>query len=263
MTLFLPSVDPPPSHRRVLTGSPPAPAEVNGWLPLQMPTDAALPDLAYATALVAACQRMCAAAEVAVLWRTMVEEAGALVAADGAAVVTFTDGFWRTLAAHPGHAVPDGLAAAAVEMLLRRGLLQQPVSIDDLAEGSCWVGWGWRALLVVPLGGTLGEPVWLVWRAARPATLSRYLQLAEAFAHHASLALAAVAERDTLNQAVAARHQIGLAQGILMTRHRLTADQAFTLLKHHSQNTNVKLRAIAQTVIQTGDLPAGEHSKAR
>jgi AmiR/NasT family two-component response regulator len=61
-------------------------------------------------------------------------------------------------------------------------------------------------------------------------------------------------ERDNLNRAVAARHRVGLAQGVLMTRRQLTADQAFTLLKRQSQNTNVKLRTIAQTVIQTGDL---------
>jgi AmiR/NasT family two-component response regulator len=42
----------------------------------------------------------------------------------------------------------------------------------------------------------------------------------------------------------------------LMTRRQLTADQAFALLKRHSQNTHVKLRTIAQTVIQTGDLPS-------
>jgi AmiR/NasT family two-component response regulator len=41
----------------------------------------------------------------------------------------------------------------------------------------------------------------------------------------------------------------------MMVRHRLTADQAFALLKRESQNTHVKLRTIAQTVIQTGDLP--------
>jgi AmiR/NasT family two-component response regulator len=40
-----------------------------------------------------------------------------------------------------------------------------------------------------------------------------------------------------------------------MARRQLTADQAFALLKCESQNTNVKLRKIAQTIIQTGDLP--------
>jgi AmiR/NasT family two-component response regulator len=62
-------------------------------------------------------------------------------------------------------------------------------------------------------------------------------------------------EHDNVNQAVAAWHRVGLAQGTLTTRGQLTADQAFALLKRESQNTHVKLRTIAQTVIQTGDLP--------
>jgi AmiR/NasT family two-component response regulator len=69
--------------------------------------------------------------------------------------------------------------------------------------------------------------------------------------------LGAAMERDNLNRAVAARHRVGLAQGILMTRRQLTASQAFALLKRESQNTHVKLRTIAQKVIQTGDLPVG------
>jgi AmiR/NasT family two-component response regulator len=40
-----------------------------------------------------------------------------------------------------------------------------------------------------------------------------------------------------------------------MSRRQLTAEQAFTLLQRRSQKTNVKLRTIAQTIIQTGDLP--------
>jgi AmiR/NasT family two-component response regulator len=39
-----------------------------------------------------------------------------------------------------------------------------------------------------------------------------------------------------------------------MTRRQLAAGQAFTLLRRESQNTHVKLRTIAQTVIQTGDI---------
>ena len=102
-----------------------------------------------------------------------------------------------------------------------------------------------------------------MWYATGPASLSPYADVAEAFAHHASLALGAVMERDNLNRAVAARHRVGLAQGILMTRRQLTADQAFALLKRESQNTHVKLRTIAQMVIQTGDLPVGTECEAR
>jgi hypothetical protein len=229
-----------------------------------MPPAAAPCDLAYTTALVAACQRIWAAPDLAALWRTVVDEAVALIAADGAAVVTHTERFWQTLAAHPGDAAPDDSATAAViEMLSRQGLLQQPISIDDPAEGASWDVVGRRALLVVRIEGAPRQAVRLVWYATGPGSLSPYADLAEAFAHHASLALEAVMERDNLNRAAAARHRVGLAQGILMARRRLTADQAFALLKRHSQNTHVKLRAIAQTVIQTGDLPVSKESEAR
>jgi ANTAR domain len=221
-------------------------------------------DLAYTTALVAACQRIWAAPDVAALWSTVVDEALALIAADGAAVVTYTGRFWQTLAARPRDAAPDDSAAAAViEMLFRQGLLQQPISIDDPAEGTSWDGVGRRALLVVRIEGARRQPVRLVWYATGPGTLSPYADLAEAFAHHASLALGAAMERNNLNRAVAARHRVGLAQGILMTRRQLTAGQAFALLKRESQNTHVKLRTIAQRVIQTGDLPVGTESEAR
>ena len=215
-------------------------------------------DLAYTTALVAACQRIWAAPDVAALWPRVVDEALALIAADGAAVVTYTGRFWQTLAVRPSDAAPDDSAAAAgIELLFRQGLLQQPISIDDPAEGASWDEVGRRALLVVRIEGVRRQPTRLVWFATGPGTLSPYADLAEAFAHHASLALGAAMERDNLNRAVAARHRVGLAQGILMTRRQLTADQAFTLLKRESQKTHVKLRTIAQRVIQTGDLPVG------
>jgi hypothetical protein len=229
-----------------------------------MPPTAAPCDLAYTTALVAACQRIWAAPDVAALWPTVVDEALALIAADGAAVGTYTGGLWQTLAARPSDAPPDDSAAAAVvEMLFRQDLPQQAISIDDRPEGVSWDQVGRRALLVVSLEGAPRQPVRLVWFATGPGILSPYIDLAEAFARYASLALGAATERDNLNRAVAARHRVGLAQGILMTRRQLTAGQAFTLLKRESQNTHVKLRTIAQRVIQTGDLPVGTESEAR
>ena len=229
-----------------------------------MPPTAAPCDLAYMTALVAACQRIWAAPDVAALWPRVVDEALALIAADGAAVVTCTGRFWQTLAARPSDAASDDSAAAAViEMLFGQGLLQQPSSIDDPAEGASSVSLGCRALLVVRIEGAPRQPVRLVWYATGPGTLSPYIDIADAFAQHASLALGAAMERDNLNRAVAARYRVGLAQGILMTRRQLTAGQAFALLKRESQNTHVKLRTIAQRVIQTGDLPVGTQSEAR
>jgi hypothetical protein len=229
-----------------------------------MPPTAAPCDLAFTAALVAAGQRIWAAPDVAALWPTVVDEALALVAADGAAVGTYTGGSWHTLAARPSDASPDDSAAAAViEMLFQQDLPQRSISIDDPPEGVSWDQVRRRALLVVGIEGALRQPVRLVWYATAPGTLSPYIDVAEAFARYASLALGAAVERDNLNRAVAARHRVGLAQGILMTRRQLTADQAFTLLKRESQNTHAKLRTIAQRVIQTGDLPVGTKSEAR
>jgi hypothetical protein len=229
-----------------------------------MPPPAAQCDLAYTTALVAACQRIWAAPDVAALWPTVVDEALALIEADGAGIVTYTGRFWQTLAARPSGAAPDDSSATAVmETLFRQGLPQQLTSIDDPGEGVSWHEVGRRALLVVGIKGAPREPVRLVWYATGPGILSPYADLAEAFAHYASLALGAANERDNLNRAVSARHRVGMAQGILMTRRQLTAGQAFALLKRESQNTHVKLRTIAQRVIETGDLPAAKERDAR
>ena len=133
-----------------------------------------------------------------------VDEALALIAADGAAIVTYTERFWQTLAARPRDAAPDDSAAAAlIEMLFRQGLLQQPISIDDPAAAASWNGLGRRTLLVARIEGSPRQPVRLVWYATPPATLSRYADVAEVFAHRAGLALEAVTERDNLNRAVA------------------------------------------------------------
>jgi len=227
-----------------------------------MPPTGAPDDLAYATALAAACQRILAAPDAPALWRTVVDEALALIAGDGAAIVSYTERFWQTLAVRPSDAAPsDSAAAEVIEMLFRQGLLQQPSPNDDPTEVTSWDALGERAVLVARIEGSPRQPLRLVWYATGPASLSPYAEIAEAIADHASLALKAALERDNLTRAMTARHRVGLAQGILMVRHQLTADQAFALLKRESQNTHVKLRAIAQTVIQTGDLPAGAERK--
>jgi len=222
-----------------------------------MPPTGAPDDLAYATALAAACRRIWAAPDAAALWRTVVDEALALIAADGAAVVGYTERFWQTLAVRPSDPAPgDSAAAEVIETLFGQGLLQQPSPNDDPAKVASWDAPGERAVLVTRIEGSPRQPLRLVWYATGPASLSPYAEIAEAIADHAGVALKAAVERDNLTRAMAARHRVGLAQGILMIRRQLTADQAFALLKRESQNTHVKLRTIAQTVIQTGDLPA-------
>lgn len=51
------------------------------------------------------------------------------------------------------------------------------------------------------------------------------------------------------------REVIGQAEGILMERERITSDEAFDILRRASQHLNVKLRDVAQTLVDTGERP--------
>ena len=75
-------------------------------------------------------------------------------------------------------------------------------------------------------------------------------------ARHASVAVTAARERKHLLAAVAHREEIGKAKGILMERHQLTAEQAFTQLVEISQHTNRKLHLVCADLAATSELPA-------
>ena len=66
---------------------------------------------------------------------------------------------------------------------------------------------------------------------------------------------AANARAAHLREAVQSNRRIGLAAGILMSRYRLTAEQAFSRLCQASQRRRVKVRDLAEDVIHCGDLP--------
>jgi transcriptional regulator with GAF, ATPase, and Fis domain len=59
---------------------------------------------------------------------------------------------------------------------------------------------------------------------------------------------------DDLQVALESRAVIEQAKGILMERHRSTADEAFQLLVTASMTTNTKLRTIAAHLVETGEL---------
>jgi hypothetical protein len=60
---------------------------------------------------------------------------------------------------------------------------------------------------------------------------------------------------DNLHSALSSREVIGQAQGILMERERIAADQAFDVLRRASQYLNIKLREVAQSLVDTGERP--------
>jgi hypothetical protein len=65
----------------------------------------------------------------------------------------------------------------------------------------------------------------------------------------------------TLRAGLVSREVIGQAEGILMERERITSDQAFDILRRASQHLNVKLRDVAQDLVDTGESPETGTSK--
>jgi GAF domain-containing protein len=74
---------------------------------------------------------------------------------------------------------------------------------------------------------------------------------------NAEAAARATSDAENLRRAMASRATIEQAKGILMERYKVTADQAFTLLTHASQRSNVKLRDVAEQLTTTGVLRGG------
>ena len=96
-------------------------------------------------------------------------------------------------------------------------------------------------------------------------TLSLYSERVTAFTDHdervttlfatlAAIALAEAQRTDQLHTALANRDVIGQAKGILMERHRITADAAFSYLSQASQDVNMKLTSVARHLVETGEL---------
>ena len=78
---------------------------------------------------------------------------------------------------------------------------------------------------------------------------------AVAFAAHAAIALHSAQTEAHLRSGMVTRTVIGQAEGILMERLNITADQAFAALTRLSQQNNVKLRDVARALVETGKIP--------
>jgi GAF domain-containing protein len=73
--------------------------------------------------------------------------------------------------------------------------------------------------------------------------------VAELFATHAAIALGKARELDTLSSALQTRKTIGQAIGIVMERYSMSEERAFAFLIRASSHGNVKLRDIAQELV--------------
>ena len=130
----------------------------------------------------------------------------------------------------------------------------------DYARGAAGLGVGSSLSIPLPFqGATIGA---LNNYARRPAGFGEAdVALAEEVAAFVAIAVvnaegSARATDDVANmrRAMESRSVIEQAKGILMERYKITSEQAFTLLTHASQRTNVKLREVAEELTSTGVL---------
>lgn len=141
---------------------------------------------------------------------------------------------------------------------------QHTVSVSDLATESRWPRFsaraarmGVRSVLAFQLyveGDNLGALN--LYSCAAGGFDERSATVGELFAAHAAVAYSAAQRESALERALRSRELVGQAQGILMERSRLTAEQAFAALQRASQDRNVKLAEVARRLVETGDLPA-------
>jgi transcriptional regulator with GAF, ATPase, and Fis domain len=188
----------------------------------------------------------------------------------------------------------EGAASVSVSLLDKRRRVATAAASDDLAragdelqyrlgEGPC-LDAVWAAD-VVHCPDLTGEARWPRWRPAavdlalasmlsvRLATPERTLgslnlygrredafdpvarTLAGSFAAHAAIAYVRAHDRQHLETALVSRNLIGQAQGILMERHKITAERAFEVLVTASQEGNIRLVEVARRVVETGVTP--------
>lgn len=72
--------------------------------------------------------------------------------------------------------------------------------------------------------------------------------------NNAQQAARTLEELADMRAAMVSRAVIEQAKGMLMERFKITDDDAFRLLTRASQHTNTKLRAVAETLVGTGEL---------
>ena len=140
---------------------------------------------------------------------------------------------------------------------------RQGVLVPDVARESRWPQWAQR-VAATGVRSMLGTRIQTA--SAVIGSLNVYdvevdkftwedVDVAHLLARHAAVALDSARESETLWRAIDARNLIGQAQGILMERFSIDADQAFAVLRRYSQDHNLKLHLVAQRLIDSGTLP--------
>jgi GAF domain-containing protein len=139
----------------------------------------------------------------------------------------------------------------------------QTYLVRDIAGDTRWPRWG---PLVAELGLNSAVSTCLYTGRRTIGTLNVYscepsaldeedAERMELLGSHAAVALDYAREENGLRQAIETRNIIGQAQGLLMERYGLDARRAFEVLRRYSQDTNTKLRTVAERLVYERALP--------
>ncbi|AXT86337.1 hypothetical protein C6I20_14910 [Aeromicrobium sp. A1-2] len=129
---------------------------------------------------------------------------------------------------------------------------------SDVASDDRWTKWG---PAVAELGIRSALSIRLETRSRHYGSLNLYadrlgafddddIAVGTIFVRHAAVAIANAHNEAGLQVAIDARKLIGQAQGILMERFDLDAERSFEFLRRQSQEHNVKLRYVAEWVVE-------------
>jgi hypothetical protein len=135
---------------------------------------------------------------------------------------------------------------------------RQLIHIDDLALETRWPRYRDAALQRTPVRSIVSFQLFA--EAKNMAALNLYAEQARAFdeesielgmifAAHTTVAWNAMRRQEQFTSALASRDLIGQAKGILMERFNINAVAAFELLRHLSQERNVKLADVAERLV--------------
>ncbi len=196
----------------------------------------------------------------------------------GLAILTVGEGLSCGITMQPNGRPPtvastDALAAQVDEV--QYGLDQGPclhalrtgtvVSIQDLASDQRWAAYaatalphGIRSSLSLPLSqGSNSIGAFNLYSRVAGSFGQAATRRAERFVQNASGALSIavrladhVALTDQLRASLVSRAVIDQAIGVLMGQRRITAAEAFAILRTTSQNRNIKLRAFAAQIVE-------------
>jgi GAF domain-containing protein len=190
----------------------------------------------------------------------------ALEALAGVDSVTITmadrDGSLRTLA--PTSEL--GRQADVLQYELHEGpcldavAMEQTIRSADLTDEERWPAYTPRAArlgigsqMAVEIFRTSSTCAGLNLYSTTTGALDESRHIVELFASQAAIAMNFVRATQTLQDALISRKTIGQAIGIVMERYGLNEDRAFDFLVRTSQDGNVKLRTVAQNIVDVAN----------